>query len=116
MGARRMLCFTAEQVFLPMKEVSLMPNCKIHSAQQRGGKKPKGREKIYICILFGLAIDCEFYCMKLMPIFYFCVVAAVTTTTFPIFPLPLSILLHFSPEISSNMFQTVFIFLKFRLF
>ena len=51
MGARRMLCFTAEQVFLPMKEVWLMPNCKIHSAQQRGGKKPKGREK-NLCLYF----------------------------------------------------------------
>ena len=110
MGARRMLCFTAEQVFLPMKEVSLMPNCKIHSAQQRGRKKPN------VCIFFGLAIDCEFYCMKLMPIFYFCVVAAVTTMTFPIFPLPLSILLHFSPGISSNMFQTVFFFFNLGYF
>ena len=41
MGARRMLCFTAEQVFLPMSEVWLMPNCKIRRAQQRGGKKPR---------------------------------------------------------------------------
>ena len=79
-------------------------------------RSQRAEKKIYVCIFFGLAIDCEFYCMKLMPIFYFCVVAAVTTMTFPIFPLPLSILLHFSPGISSNMFQTVFIFFKFRLF
>ena len=55
MGARRMLCFMAEQVFLPMSEVWLMPNCKIHRAQQRGGKKPKGREK-FLCLYYFLVL------------------------------------------------------------
>ena len=55
MGARRMLCFTAEQVFLPMSEVWLMPNCKIRRAQQRGGKKPKGREK-FLCLYYFLVL------------------------------------------------------------
>ena len=51
MGVRRMLCFMAEQVFLPMRELWLMHNCKIQCVVERR-EEAKGQRKFFMFVFF----------------------------------------------------------------